>query len=476
MTQGKAIKAGLWYTISNILLKGIVFITLPIFTRLLSTEEFGLYNTYSAYQSIVTVFTGICLYGSLRSAKYDYKDSYDEYSGSILFLSGFSLVILVIFSCMFYENIKSYWEFSKPILIILLIHSYAMFVIQYYNTILALKFEYKQFIIVSFLNTFLNIFLSLFFIFTVFNENRAIGRIIGFALPPIIIAFFIWVKIVVYNPINHRKLINIPIWRYGLILSLPLVIHSFSQQLLAQFGRIMINKMVSAEAAGIFGFVFTIVTVLQIVILSMDNAWSAWFYDQLNIKDYKVIKRYSGLYIILMIFLYAGFITIVPEVIKIMAPQNYWSGISLVIPLSFSMIFTFLYSLPVHVEYYYKKTKYIAIGTTLATAINIILNLVWISKYGYEAAAWATVVAYAVMFIFHWLIAKKIDCSEMFSKITIGLCIVLSIIYSVITNIFIDNIILRYINLIIYYVICYVIFKKQLKPFILNYIERKRYR
>ena len=39
-----AVKAGLWYTIGNIALKGCAFLTLPVFTRLLSTSDFGVYN------------------------------------------------------------------------------------------------------------------------------------------------------------------------------------------------------------------------------------------------------------------------------------------------------------------------------------------------------------------------------------------------------------------------------------------------
>ena len=43
------IRAGLWYTIGNMLIKGIPFLTLPLFTRLMSTSDFGIYNTYISY-------------------------------------------------------------------------------------------------------------------------------------------------------------------------------------------------------------------------------------------------------------------------------------------------------------------------------------------------------------------------------------------------------------------------------------------
>ena len=40
----KALKSGIWYTAANFIMKGIGFITMPIFTRLLSHEDFGLHK------------------------------------------------------------------------------------------------------------------------------------------------------------------------------------------------------------------------------------------------------------------------------------------------------------------------------------------------------------------------------------------------------------------------------------------------
>ena len=57
----KAVKAGIWYTIGNMLLKGCIFLTLPIFTRLLSTSDFGIYNTYMAYEGLITALLGLGL-------------------------------------------------------------------------------------------------------------------------------------------------------------------------------------------------------------------------------------------------------------------------------------------------------------------------------------------------------------------------------------------------------------------------------
>ena len=41
MASNKALRSGVGYTLGNVLIKGINFLTLPIFSRILSPEEFG---------------------------------------------------------------------------------------------------------------------------------------------------------------------------------------------------------------------------------------------------------------------------------------------------------------------------------------------------------------------------------------------------------------------------------------------------
>ena len=43
------VKAGLWFFIYTVLHKGIVFLTVPIFSRLLTTEQYGLLTVYQSW-------------------------------------------------------------------------------------------------------------------------------------------------------------------------------------------------------------------------------------------------------------------------------------------------------------------------------------------------------------------------------------------------------------------------------------------
>ena len=55
MQDKRYIKAGIGYTVANYFIKGLSFITLPIYVRLMSTVDYGNFNTYVAYESMLSV-------------------------------------------------------------------------------------------------------------------------------------------------------------------------------------------------------------------------------------------------------------------------------------------------------------------------------------------------------------------------------------------------------------------------------------
>ena len=51
------VKAALWFTICNFLQRGVTMITTPIFTRVLSEEQYGIYSTYLSWENLLLMIT-----------------------------------------------------------------------------------------------------------------------------------------------------------------------------------------------------------------------------------------------------------------------------------------------------------------------------------------------------------------------------------------------------------------------------------
>ncbi|NRO16984.1 hypothetical protein IMAU40093_01475 [Lactobacillus helveticus] len=60
MKNNKVLKAGFGYTIGNYLLKGLSFVSIPIYTRLLSTSSYGAFNNFLTYEKYIFYHSRMC--------------------------------------------------------------------------------------------------------------------------------------------------------------------------------------------------------------------------------------------------------------------------------------------------------------------------------------------------------------------------------------------------------------------------------
>lgn len=106
-------KAGLWFTICGFIQKGISFVTVPIFTRLLTTAQYGTVSVYNSWLSLVSIFCTLNLfYGGFNNGMLDYEDRRDEYvsavQGLITFITiawvGVYIVVRPLWNSLFEMN------------------------------------------------------------------------------------------------------------------------------------------------------------------------------------------------------------------------------------------------------------------------------------------------------------------------------------------------------------------------------------
>jgi O-antigen/teichoic acid export membrane protein len=406
----KAGKAGLWYTIANILLKGCVFLSLPIFTRLMATGDFGIYNSYIAYEQLLQAVLGLGLYGTVKNAKLDFEEDFEKYLSSVLSLSLMVLAAVLVSANLLYGLYGEAIGFSRFVVNCLILQSFGAYLVFFYGSKLNIEFRYKSYIVISCFNTLVNIAASIILIVWVFPNERYLGRILGSAMPMIIIAIVLSASILK----KGRTVYEAEYWKYALSIGLPLIPHVVSQSLLSQFDRIMIRNMVNDASSGIYSYIYTICTITYIICTSLDNAWTPWVYIKLKAGDGDNIKAAGRWYTLLFAVLTLGFICVMPELVKLIADESYWPGEDLLIPLALANYCVFLYMLPVGLEYYHKKTRYISLGTISAALLNLVLNYFAILNFGYKAAAYTTLVSYLALFCFHLLIARRLGFGRLY--------------------------------------------------------------
>lgn len=306
-----------------------------------------------------------------------------------------------------------------------------------YNCALAIDFRYKEYLALSFFYSFGSVALSIALITAAYSpETSYVGRIIGSVVPLALISLYIILR----SFISAKPKISKTYWKYGLAISLPLIPHGLSQILLNQCDRIMIKNMVGDSEAGLYSLAYNIATLFFVLITSVDTAWTPWFYERMNQGDEAGIRRNTAVYTIAMSVVSVLIFLGGPFLVTVMGNADYYSSRWLIIPLIYSMFFSFLYTMPVAVEYYYKKTKLVASATIASAVLNVALNYVCIKAFGYQAAAYTTVFCHLAYFLFHLFFAKKIMGRFVFHIKAIVLCTVGVTAAAVLCMVFLDPI------------------------------------
>ena len=402
--NSQAVKAGLGYTIGNILIKGINFLTLPIFARLLTTDEFGVYNVFISYEAILLVLISMAIYISLRSAKLEFPNQIDKYVSSVSIIFFINAGFYIALTAFFGKHLSTILNIPVGYIFLLIMYSFSGAVIMLYNTKAALDYSFKQYLKISFVNSIGNISLSLLLILTVFSNYRDLGRILGATS----VSFIISIVILVYFYRSERPKYNKAYWKFGLKYSLPIVPHGVSQVLLSQFDRIMIRNIVSSSAAGIYSLAGNIRLILVIITDSIATSWQTWFYEEIEKNNIAEIKLRAKQIICLFAILCIAVMTVSPELVAILGGRNYENAKYVTSPMVIDAFILFVYNIIIPAEYYKKKTNYVMLGTLFATALNIITNYIFIHKYGFIAAAYTTLFSYVCYLIMHLFISHKV--------------------------------------------------------------------
>lgn len=412
MNKGRSnsfVKIGMIYTLSNIVIKGMAFITTPIFTRLMSQEEYGSFSNISSWANIISIIATLCLYSSISRAKYDYDEDIKGYMSTITILgSVFTLIIWLLI-----ELKIGFWErlFNMDRLYIRSIMIYSLFTpaVQTLITKHRMYNEYKNVIALTWITLLVTTFGALGL--TILMSNKLTGRVIGnYALIAIVDIVF-WLYIVIQG-----KTFSLKMCKYACALSLPLLVHELSGVLLNSSDRIIINQLCGARKAALYSIAYTIAMIITVVLSSLNQAWVPWFFDKMQKNDRESIRNVVPKYMAGFTVGCIGLMIIGPEMVLIFGGKDYIEAMYVIPPVCLAIEIQFVYTLYVNIEFFEKKTTYISLATAGATVINIALNYYAIPRWGYIAAAYTTVIGYLFTFLFHYIVCKKIGYDNLFEK------------------------------------------------------------
>ena len=392
-------KATIWYMICSILQKGVAVITTPIFTRLMTTKEFGLYSVYISWVNIFIIFTSIRLdYTVFNKGMSKYKDNRDGYVASMQIVTTILSGLVLIFYLLFRYQINAFTELSTMIMLLVIVEC---FVYPSYNFwMLRERYEYRYIksVIVVLMLTIFNAGLGVCAVLSI-PGNKGIIRIITNVGVYFIIGMVLYI-INFKKGINKAKKEHI---KFAILFNLPMIPHYLSMYVLHQMDRVMIQKMVGMIQTGIYSVASSIGNVMTIVSSSFVNALTPWYYDRLENDKFEDVKKIFMPVMLVMNLLIFLFLLVTPEVMHVFAPSEYHGAIYIIPPIASSVIFQTMYSFFSIPEYYHDANKFSMLASMAAAIMNIITNYIFIKLYGYLAAGFTTLFCTFLMALGHYI-------------------------------------------------------------------------
>lgn len=497
-----SVRAALVFGICSFLSSGISFLLMPIFTRIMSKEQYGIVTDYNSWHYIIEVFAvlGLASVGSFNVGLNEYRDRRDRFVSSMLIMA--NLATLAVFAFIFVIKGIAVNNFilSWPLLICMFIGFLFSPATTFFLARKRYEYKYRTGAIVTIGSIIaiqgLAVILVLIFgegpaettetvttvseisttsstlgesiVSTVSqtslglqsSEWKVIGTLIGtliFGIP----LYLCQMKRGLVNKDNDTAIgigttaasesthTTLQMMKEMFVFTLPLLPHYLALHVMNGADRIMVGKLDSVSSEAVYGVASSLGLAAATVWTAINGSLQPYIFGKLNDGDTASVRKTTKY----LLAFYAGLCVVVslmaPELLMILAPAKYSDGLAAIPPIIGMAFLNALYNVYASIEFYHKKSVGIAVATIVSAGLNIGLNAWLIPIYGLPAAAYTTLIANAVLTFCHYIGYRLADKRKIFSDLTFLVMSVACIAACLASSLLYDTIWVRYVIIVV---------------------------
>ena len=389
--------------LSTMLLRGISLFTAPLFSRLLGPSGYGVVSLYTVWVGVAAIAFTLQTHGTLVNARVEYpQEQQNAYQSSVMTLSLLFYLVCSAVVIAFLPQVSRMLKLPWVLVLLILFHAFGSFCLNFLNSKFTYEFKADKNMYVSVGLTLTTVVLSVILILLMPDSINYYGRILALSLTYGILG----ITVCSYVLAKGKTFYNREYWTLALTLALPVVFYSLSDLLLGQCDRVMLQWMMDTDMVGQYSLAYNFGGIMFTIFGALNNSWVPFYFDDMKQQRREAMHRQAGNFLELFTVLSVGFILLAPEVYHIFAGRKFWSGTNLIPIFVSSYYLNFLCTFPVNYEYYYKKTKAVAIITVGTSLLNLGLNYVLIGAMGVSGAALATAISHGVQFTCHYVYTR----------------------------------------------------------------------
>lgn len=397
------------YTGANIINQMLPFILLPVMTRFLTPNDYGIWATFAAMTGIVNALVGMGIVNAVMRAYYNKKnESYDFPSYTTSALSVNAAMFILVAGLMFAARHFLSERFSVPSNWLMLIPVAAIGAAVYAVPSKLYVFKKKPLPYAGLLisNTAVELTLSIIFVVVIGLGWR--GRVMGNVFNE---ALFMLIGLMILK--KHgllRFAVNKEYVKDAFFYGAPIVLNTLGITIMAATDKLFLTRMIGPSETGLYSVGYAVAAVILFINGAFSLAWQPFLYEKLShatetTKKKLVLSTYAFFGLILITALI--FILASPLVFRILIGNKYAGASRFIILLVLANTFQGMHLMVSGYITFSKKTYLFAANSVMLVAANILFNYVLIKAHGAIGAAEAVFFTYLLRFLSVWYLSNK---------------------------------------------------------------------
>lgn len=401
-------KATIYYMLSSALAKAVGILTTPIFTRILTGEEYGRYTFYMSWLGLcTTVCTSFISQAVIYRGLEKFKAEKDEFIFSSFVPGiGFSAIF-----CALLFAFRRLFDLNGDIVVLLTIQIFCDIIVGFCQTLRRYSYDYRGLSLTNAVSVISTPILAAILIFGAKAGYQ--GRIFALLLVSLMIASPHLSRILHIGKVKFNKEIAIYISKR----SFPLLPHAASVAVGAEIDKLMITAMLGAEALAKYSVAHTLGLGLGFAVSALASALYPWVIRKLSAgKDETVEPIFSAI----VSGLGASAMTVallVPEIFMFLAPPEYADARLATIPLLLSTLPSFASSFITLAIVHSEHSGYTSVSAIAQVAASLLLNFILIPRLGFIGSALSLLISNLVTLFINFKFLKSVKLEGIISKI-----------------------------------------------------------
>ena len=394
-------KATIYYTASSIFARGVNFIFTPIYTRLMSQSELGIYSLYLSFLSIFTVITTFEMHGSVSyRALSRYKSA--GFIKTATLTEGAVMLFFLLIYILFSSRINAISALSTSLFLI-------MFLSIFLNTVesfILSKARYEgKYVKVSFINILSGAMNALLTLLLVSNmQNKANARIASALIISLLIVPILFFK-EARRETKEGASYSRELSRYLILSSVPLLIHFLFTSILANTDKILVYRLLGEKEAGEYSVAHTVSFIFLALMQGLISALTPWLIKNRE-KKRDILPELFGTVLFVAIIAMLLFETALPELFLFIGGKANADALASAYPLQGGVVMLLMSSLFSALSLCYTK-RFVILSSLVSSLFFIILSPPLILRFGKLGASTASLLGYTAFFILSAIAFKK---------------------------------------------------------------------